>query len=192
MVNNGSLHYDHDLDGTHTQLAGCEGKFRNIDHETLVAIRYENDVLSLSTNFENDGKWKECFRVPGVLLPTNYYFGVSATTGDLSDTHDVISLRFFELEGVVDVGKSEIILLLPVTNGMLSLQPRTGVDRSQIVPQALTFEAPRERKEDKPKSMSNVKIFFMILFGMIAAVVLTIVGIMFYQKRKENSRKRFY
>lgn len=40
--------------------------------------------------------------------------------------------------------------------------------------------------------MSNVKIFFMILFGMIAAVVLTIVGIMFYQKHKENSRKRFY
>lgn len=73
------------------------------------------------------------------------------------------------------------------------MQPRYGVDRSAIVPQALTFEAPRERKEDsKPKSMSNVKIFFMILFGMIAAVVLTIVGIMYYQKHKENSRKRFY
>lgn len=103
MVNNGSLHYDHDMDGTLTQLAGCEGKFRNVDHETLVAIRYEHDILTVSTKFENDDKWKECFQVNGVLLPTDYYFGVSATTGDLSDNHDVIALRFFELEGAVDV-----------------------------------------------------------------------------------------
>ena len=27
MVNNGSLHYDHDKDGTHTELAGCEANF---------------------------------------------------------------------------------------------------------------------------------------------------------------------
>lgn len=105
MVNNGTLHYDHDMDGTLTQLAGCEGKFRNVDHDTIVAIRYENDILTVSTSFENDGKWKECFKVNGVLLPTNYYFGVSATTGDLSDNHDVIALRFFELEGAVDVSE---------------------------------------------------------------------------------------
>jgi mannose-binding lectin 2 len=29
MVNNGTLYYDHDRDGTHTQLAGCEARFRN-------------------------------------------------------------------------------------------------------------------------------------------------------------------
>ena len=46
MINNGTLHYDHDRDGTHTQLAGCEAKFRNLDHETYIAIRYENDKLS--------------------------------------------------------------------------------------------------------------------------------------------------
>ncbi|KAJ4450998.1 hypothetical protein ANN_02434 [Periplaneta americana] len=46
MVNNGSLHYDHDRDGTHTQLAGCEAKFRNLDHDTHIRIRYERDVLT--------------------------------------------------------------------------------------------------------------------------------------------------
>lgn len=46
MINNGSLHYDHDRDGTHTQLAGCEAKFRNLDHDTHIAIRYENDILT--------------------------------------------------------------------------------------------------------------------------------------------------
>lgn len=46
MVNNGSLTYDHDRDGTLTQLSGCEAKFRNVDHETRIRIKYENDVLS--------------------------------------------------------------------------------------------------------------------------------------------------
>jgi len=33
-----------------------------------------------------DGKntWKLCFKVDGIRLPTEYYFGVSAATGDLS------------------------------------------------------------------------------------------------------------
>lgn len=46
MVNNGSLTYDHDRDGTHTQLAGCEAKFRNFDFDTHIAIRYEKDILT--------------------------------------------------------------------------------------------------------------------------------------------------
>lgn len=46
MVNNGTLHYDHDRDGTHTQLAGCEAKFRNLDHDTHISIKYEMDVLT--------------------------------------------------------------------------------------------------------------------------------------------------
>ena len=33
------------------------------------------------------------FAEDGIRLPTGYYFGVSATTGDLSDNHDVISLK---------------------------------------------------------------------------------------------------
>lgn len=49
MVNNGTLHYDHDRDGTHTQLAGCESKFRNLDHDTYIAVRYENEKLTGST-----------------------------------------------------------------------------------------------------------------------------------------------
>lgn len=46
MVNNGSLSYDHDRDGTHTQLAGCEAKFRNLEHDTHIAVRYEKNTLT--------------------------------------------------------------------------------------------------------------------------------------------------
>lgn len=46
MVNNGSLTYDHDRDGTLTQISGCEAKFRNFDYETRIRIKYNNEVLS--------------------------------------------------------------------------------------------------------------------------------------------------
>lgn len=80
--------------------------------------------------------------------------------------------------------------------------------RKSIIPSAEVFEAPRERKDDVKPGMSNVKvnfesleclhllnrvshfqIFFLILFGMIAAIALAIFGIMYYQKQKETSRK---
>lgn len=47
MVNNGTLHYDHDRDGTHTEIAGCEAKFRNKEYDTYVAIRYQDETLKV-------------------------------------------------------------------------------------------------------------------------------------------------
>ena len=47
MINNGTLHYDHDRDRTHTELAGCEAQFRNKPHDTYVAIRYERNTLTV-------------------------------------------------------------------------------------------------------------------------------------------------
>lgn len=52
---------------------------------------------------ENKAAWKECFKVQGVKLPTGYYFGVSATTGDLSDNHDILSIKLYELDVPDDV-----------------------------------------------------------------------------------------
>lgn len=97
MVNNGTLTYDHDRDGTLTQLAGCETKIRNIDHDTLISIRYEEDVLTVATDIENRNDWKNCFTSTGVRLPTGYYFGASAETGDLSDNHDLVGFKFYEI-----------------------------------------------------------------------------------------------
>ena len=58
MVNNGSLKYDHDRDGTHTMVGGCEVRFRNADHDTYIAIRYENDVLTGKESKKIIGVWK--------------------------------------------------------------------------------------------------------------------------------------
>ncbi|KAL0122435.1 hypothetical protein PUN28_007274 [Cardiocondyla obscurior] len=173
MVNNGSLHYDHDRDGTHTQLAGCEAKFRNVEHDTHIAIRYERDMLTVSTDFVNKASWKECFKVLDVKLPTGYYIGISATTGDLSDNHDILSIRLFELD--------------------LPDDPKDHEDRSQILPSAAHFEAPREHVQDsKQSSMSGIKLFLLMLVGALILIACVVIAIMFYQKHKENSRKRFY
>lgn len=46
----------------------------------------------------NLGVWKLCFSVPGITLPTGYFFGASAATGDLSDNHDILTMKMYELE----------------------------------------------------------------------------------------------
>lgn len=103
MVNNGTLSYDHDRDGTLTQIAGCEAKLRNLEYDTHVSIKYHQEILTVMTDIENKGQWKLCFESKNVQLPTGYYFGASATTGDLSDNHDILSFKFYELEPIADV-----------------------------------------------------------------------------------------
>ena len=172
MVNNGSISYDHDRDGTHTMLGGCEVKFRNMQHETWMAIRYENDKLTVSHDLHNKRAWAPCFSIDGVKLPTGYYFGLSATTGDLSDAHDVISIKTYELDTAAGVSKEE---------------------RPDIEPEAEFVAAPpREHKEDSAPSMSGMKKFFISLLVILSIIVVAVVGIIIYQNQQENSRKRFY
>ena len=172
MVNNGSISYDHDRDGKRTMLGGCEVKFRNKQHETWIAIRYENDKLTISHDIHNKRAWAPCFSMDGVKLPTGYYFGMSATTGDLSDAHDVISIKTYELDTAEGVAKEE----------RPDIQPET-----EFVVKAL-----KEEKEEEGPSMSGVKKFFIGLLVVLAIIVVVVVGIMIYNNQQENNRKRFY
>ena len=61
------------------------------------------NLFSVSTDIDNKQEFKTCFTVSGVKLPVGYFLGVSATTGDLSDTHDIISLKMFDLSTPDDV-----------------------------------------------------------------------------------------
>jgi len=172
MVNNGSVSYDHDKDGTHTMLGGCHVKFRNMQHETWIAIRYENDKLTVSHDLKNKRAWAPCLSIEGVKLPTGYFFGLSATTGDLSDAHDVLSIKTYELDTVAGVPKEE---------------------RPNILPEAdFVVSPPREHKDDPAPGMSGTKKFFIGLLIVLALIVVVVVGIMIYQNQQENSRKRFY
>uniref|UniRef100_A0A0A9VTR0 VIP36-like protein n=2 Tax=Lygus hesperus TaxID=30085 RepID=A0A0A9VTR0_LYGHE len=173
MINNGTLHYDHDRDGTHTSLAGCEVKLRNVYYDTHLTIRYEKDTLTVLTDVDNKGEWKECFKTSGVKLPTGYYWGVSAATGELSDNHDILSMRLYELDSSdVDVVSAE--------------------DRSKIIPSAEKFEAPREHVEDPKPAWSGTKTFFVMLFVFLLIIAIAIAGISWYRDQQEHAKKRFY
>lgn len=45
---------------------------------------FHNHSLQIFSDTRGDGYWKLCFAVPGVTLPTGYFFGMTAATGDLS------------------------------------------------------------------------------------------------------------
>jgi len=172
MINNGSLSYDHDRDGTHTMLGGCEVKFRNFNHETWLAIRYENNKLTVSHDLSNKRAWESCFSIDGVKLPTGYFFGVSATTGDLSDNHDVIAIKTYELDAPEGSDKDA---------------------SDDLVPSAEFFASPRDHSADPaPSSMSGVKTFLLLLFGVLGCIACVVIGVMIYQNQQENARKRFY
>ncbi len=69
MANNGSLHYDHDRDGTHTIIAGCESPFRGRETDTFVAIRYQNDRLTVSTAIEGKNVFSHLmFNYPRIII----------------------------------------------------------------------------------------------------------------------------
>ena len=79
----------------------------------IIPTRYENDRLTVSHDLLNKRAWAPCFSIEGVRLPTGYYFGMSATTGDLSDNHDLISVKTYELDTAPGVSKDERPGILP-------------------------------------------------------------------------------
>lgn len=170
MVNNGTLHYDHDKDGTHTEVAGCEAPFRNKDFDTYVAIRYQNYKLTVSTDIEGKNTWKECFSVENVRLPTRYHFGFSAATGDLSDNHDIISVKVYQLD---------------------SDRSKENIDHSRIEPFAALAEPERDHVDDSQSGWSVFKIFMITLL-----VIVCLAGLgfaLYYLFNRQKYRKtRFY
>jgi mannose-binding lectin 2 len=172
MVNNGSWHYDHDRDGTHTELAGCESQFRGAAHETFIAVRYEHDKLTISMDIEGKNAWQQCFAVEGIKLPTGYYFGASAATGELADNHDIISIKLYDI--AVD----------PIND---------GVDRSKILPSADNFAAPRDHiHEGQGGSTSSGgggwSTFFLVIFVLLLLAACAGGGYYLYMKSREKKR----
>ena len=85
-------------------------KFRNAQHDTFVAISYINRRITVSdsaahgyvavtelcshsmqvlTNIHGVSDWNHCFVVPDVDLPTGYFLGMSAATGDLAGQYHI-------------------------------------------------------------------------------------------------------
>lgn len=47
MIGNGSYEYDHANDGKKYAIGSCSASFRNQEHDTVIAIRYAREKLTV-------------------------------------------------------------------------------------------------------------------------------------------------
>lgn len=94
MVGDGKTKYDQGNDGKANELAGCSARgMRNADFPTRARVTYFQDKeLTMDLMYKNEGEWTRCFQIPDIKLPSVSYLGFSAETGELSDSHDIISI----------------------------------------------------------------------------------------------------
>ena len=57
--------------------------------------------MQVSTDIDNEGKWKECFVVNGIKLPIGYYIGATAATGELAGTWEHSKIYIYTLHMVM-------------------------------------------------------------------------------------------
>ncbi|XP_069799630.1 VIP36-like protein isoform X2 [Dendropsophus ebraccatus] len=171
MVSNGSLSYDHSRDGRPTELGGCTAMVRNLNHDTFLVIRYVKRRLTVMLDIDGKQEWRDCLDVPGVRLPRGYYFGASAATGDLSDNHDIISLKVYQ----ISVERS------PAEEKM---------DKEVFIPSVDNMKLPG--LEDPAESMSGFALFLIIFFSLVCLVFAGVILLIVYNKWQERSRKHFY
>ncbi|XP_061622383.1 VIP36-like protein isoform X1 [Phyllopteryx taeniolatus] len=167
MLGNGTLSYDHNKDGHPTELGGCSTKARNARQDTFLLIKYTKNRLTVMIDVDGKQIWKNCVDIPGLHLPKGYYLGASSATGELSDNHDIISMKLYEL--TVKRDPEEELLIPRVDHGMGPFQV-----------------------EIEEEQMSGVQLFFTLLFTILGLGVLAVVGLIVYGRWKQNKRKRFY
>ncbi|XP_060916671.1 lectin, mannose-binding 2-like a isoform X1 [Labrus mixtus] len=172
MVGNGTISYDHERDGRPTELGGCNGMVRNLKHDTFLFIRYIRRRLTVMIDIDGQHEWRDCLDIPGVRLPKGYYFGATAVTGDLSDNHDIISLKLYQL------------------TVLRSKQEEEEQEEEITIPSVDNFELLRVGQTEE--GMSAVAIFFTVLFSILGCIFLIVIGLVVYSHWQESRRKRFY
>lgn len=170
MLGNGTLSYDHDRDGRPTELGGCTANVRNAIYDTFLLVRYFKNTLTLMIDVDGKQEWKACAEVSGLRLPIGYHLGASSATGDLSDNHDIVSMKLYQLA--------------------IERNPEEEEEEELLVPRVDNMEQFQVEVEDK--GMSGVQFFFTLLFSVLGLGVLAVIGLVLYGRWKENRRKRFY
>ncbi|KAJ5641154.1 hypothetical protein N7528_000779 [Penicillium herquei] len=109
MMGDGETSYDQAHDGKGTELAGCSARgLRNAPVPTKARLTYFQDKsLSLELQYKTEDSWVECFSLnaedANIAIPSVAYLGLSAETGELSDNHDIVSIK---VDNLYTVGRN--------------------------------------------------------------------------------------
>ncbi|OQD75285.1 hypothetical protein PENDEC_c007G01944 [Penicillium decumbens] len=99
MMGDGQTTYDQAHDGKANELAGCSARgIRGAPVPTKLRLTYFQDKsLTLDLQYKTEDSWTNCFTLnadeTNIAIPSVAYLGLSAETGELSDNHDIISLK---------------------------------------------------------------------------------------------------
>lgn len=90
---NGVESYRVDKDGASQELAGCSVDIRKAKVATKFRFTYVKDVFSeLAIHYNEWDSWETCFKLGNLTIPNNPFLGFSAATGDVSDSHEILSV----------------------------------------------------------------------------------------------------
>ncbi|CAI4232235.1 unnamed protein product [Auanema sp. JU1783] len=107
LFNDGTKKYDDSKDGLNLAPSGdisCNFDFALRDgvdirtkNASMIMIRYTNNVLSIYHSGRGD-TWSLCNSYNEMYLPINYHLGLSASTGDLNSSHEILFLKLYQLQ----------------------------------------------------------------------------------------------
>jgi len=98
IYNDGTLRYDPSNDGVPNIKGGCKFTYRN--YETKMRLTYADGIAQIEFIVPSLGhsEWTLCASAP-MVLPSGYYFGLTAATERLFDNHDVMNFVTYRLVG---------------------------------------------------------------------------------------------
>ncbi|RLL98580.1 hypothetical protein CFD26_100535 [Aspergillus turcosus] len=169
MMGDGKTPYDQAHDGKANEVAGCSARgLRGASIPTKARLTYFQDKsLTLDLQYKSEDIWTNCFTLnapeTNIAIPAVSYLGFSAETGELSDNHDIISVKAQNLYSIG--GSSAGSGRGPSTNGRQ--------DRARV-------------KVPKEKGGWGWFLFKFLLF--LGAVVGAYVGFTMYRTKQRYSR----
>jgi len=101
LYNDGTKQYEHVHDGHKEgsmELGSCHLPIRNVAQPSLIRVTYQTGTVKVETDIGGTGQWLQCVITQVVQLPNPYYFGFSATTGQLADNHDIYGASIKNLD----------------------------------------------------------------------------------------------
>lgn len=111
IFNDGGWSYASTDNPISKEAAGCYENYRNTEKPVHIRLIYNHNTLELWLDTHGHGKnYRQCFAIDRVNLPSDYYFGVSSSTGDLPDDHDLLSVDLYE----IDPPKKDVSVSIPI------------------------------------------------------------------------------
>ncbi|ORX79545.1 hypothetical protein BCR32DRAFT_294404 [Anaeromyces robustus] len=136
MIGDGNLMYNFENDGEDSVIEACSMKIRDQNYPTKVKIVYiKNTSLDVSLTNDEYQEYTHCLTINKASLPKSGYLGFTASTGEATDNHDIISIS---TKGILDkfVGKTGQRKIYKSNQGIISEEEdknRSNIKTSLLV-----------------------------------------------------------